>query len=105
MQVLGQGSKISDLLRQQAENRPDDFFDIGILLEDRLDVFSLYQNWKKVQPPLEERSQALIHRLKTKASQTQPSVIAQLQKLNNLKQVRAYRAANVIFLQARGKTL
>lgn len=101
--LKGQEGAISQDLYQKIQANPKASYHVGILLKDRVNVHSIYQSWKKLKPDLDKRNAFLIHKLKSKAAQSQAPLLKSLIENEATQSVRGYWLTNVIFCKILGQ--
>jgi bacillopeptidase F len=96
-------AQISDGLEKKlGEGEASGYYDIYILLSDRVDAALLEARFEKDNLAIETRVPTLIETLKEKAAATQPLLMGRLSKIPGVVagSFRTYWVANVIFLRA-----
>ncbi|MEZ4826187.1 MAG: S8 family serine peptidase [Bacteroidia bacterium] len=94
--------KISRLLREKMQENPEAPIRFSILLEDRIDMREMEENFRKNRTPLEQRVPMVISILKDHAALTQADLLNFLSISPGVEEgsVRSYWIANQVFVSA-----
>lgn len=95
-------SMIDQTLIDKLESTNDDWFDIYINMEDKVDIKALDQDLTQQRASQSQRAKVIMHALTDKAKSSQSSILEMLEKDTRVQKgsIKSYWLANVIFLRA-----
>lgn len=95
-------SALTPGLMETLEKQPDGYHSVYLVLSERLDVRALEEELKTRGASLQERAFRIITGLQGKAAETQPALLAELEKMEGVRpsSIRPFWIANAIFVEA-----